>query len=747
LGNLADLGLGDIFQIVSLSRRSGTLQLTTSTESGEIVFDNGRVVAAFTTGEKETVGERMLAAGVVPPTAYQEMLAAQAEGSDGRELFEAFGFEPDRLADALQKILETTIYDMFEWDDGTFSFVLEDKPDPWRGFSLVGTRIVSQRGLNPQYLAIEGARIRDERTQDDSLDAFLARDKPRAPGLLTREADVRTFAAKLRESPAEAPEHDKVIPFPGGRARRDAVPTAAAEAVAEPESAPEAVAVAVEVPVEPAEAAVPSPALAVEAEQPAPVAEAASQPAPVAEAASQPAPVEALPSDPVPAPEATVAPEAETAPWRLLAVDDDPQVTRQLLSTFASHFAAVASSNTVVDALLEIENGPSELVIASDLIIARSDGAGILGGIEILERVRERSPTVPVVLFTDYENAEAQKRAAELGVSGFLMKPRKAQIQGTAGGEVSPAMQRFLDELSGALGPYLAAPRVEAAPPVESTGEVAEPEVTDHEVELVEPLAGLVSPSAPQPPPPQAPGALDGTAADPAAETEHFQPGGDDAPVSPADTPIETTLPYDLRREMAGVIEEIEVPGSEELPPPQDSSGPVSTLRSMLAELVDPANRDTVTLLVLRFASLVFERAALFLVTRRAYIGLGGFALHESSDLFVMRVRRIQIPVHVDSVFAKVTRFRATLRGPLEQNQGNQLLVSGLGNAWPASGAVAMPLVSNERVAAILYGDNPSGRTLGSTDTLEIFLQQAGLAMDRVLLERKLEEARRRGTE
>ena len=29
LGNLADLGLGDIFQIVSLSRRSGTLQLTT----------------------------------------------------------------------------------------------------------------------------------------------------------------------------------------------------------------------------------------------------------------------------------------------------------------------------------------------------------------------------------------------------------------------------------------------------------------------------------------------------------------------------------------------------------------------------------------------------------------------------------------------------------------------------------------------------------------------------------------------
>ena len=43
VGNLADLELGDIFQIVSLSRRSGTLQLTTPTASGEISY---KVVAS-----------------------------------------------------------------------------------------------------------------------------------------------------------------------------------------------------------------------------------------------------------------------------------------------------------------------------------------------------------------------------------------------------------------------------------------------------------------------------------------------------------------------------------------------------------------------------------------------------------------------------------------------------------------------------------------------------------------------------
>ncbi|HSI06037.1 MAG TPA: DUF4388 domain-containing protein, partial [Myxococcota bacterium] len=46
VGNLADLGLGDIFQIVSLSRRSGSLKLDTPAESGEIVFVSGKVVAA-----------------------------------------------------------------------------------------------------------------------------------------------------------------------------------------------------------------------------------------------------------------------------------------------------------------------------------------------------------------------------------------------------------------------------------------------------------------------------------------------------------------------------------------------------------------------------------------------------------------------------------------------------------------------------------------------------------------------------
>jgi hypothetical protein len=64
-----------------------------------------------------------------------------------------------------------------------------------------------------------------------------------------------------------------------------------------------------------------------------------------------------------------------------------------------------------------------------------------------------------------------------------------------------------------------------------------------------------------------------------------------------------------------------------------------------------------------------------------------------------------------------------------------------LGNALPAEAYVA-PIESGERVVALLYADNlPGGGPLGDTAALEVVLHEAGLALDRALLERALAEA------
>ncbi len=49
------------------------------------------------------------------------------------------------------------------------------------------------------------------------------------------------------------------------------------------------------------------------------------------------------------------------------------------------------------------------------------------------------------------------------------------------------------------------------------------------------------------------------------------------------------------------------------------------------------------------------------------------------------------------------------------------------------------PVISEGKTVAVLYGDNlPEKRTVGDTAALEIFLSQAGLAMEKALLERRL---------
>ncbi len=719
-----------------MSRRSGTLQLTTPAESGEIVFRAGKVVAAVRTNGKGSLGDALLEAGVIAATQYQDMLAAQKAGKRGQELFSAFKLDEAAMNAALEALLKRVIFAMFDWAEGTFSFVLEETPDVWRGFVLDGMRVVFEPGLNPQYLAIEGARLRDERTKEDSLESFLSRDKPTAQARLEQSAQstsVKEIAARLREAAdlpqkggaaeaaaASAPERDdimtgtfsegpapdgapseKVIPFPAERVRREAAPVPAPA------------------PARPAPGAMPMPAA------PKPIVPAPPGSAAGAEAAAGVAREAAFDARPAPAPAPAATPAPAPAPVaasaaRLLAVDDDPQVTKHIRAALAARYGEVLVADTVQDALNIIGQSSGDLLVASDLIIARSDGRGILGGIEILERIREKWPQLPVVLFTDYQNEEAETKAKALGVAAVLTKPRKAQVQAAPKDGQSP-LADFLKNLEGALEPHREAIQLslqkaaaKAAPPPPVVAPAPGPAAA----------ASADKPAAPRRPVIETPAAEKVSAATPAAE-------------------VGAQKTVDIGRELVGELGDLEQ-ADEDLPPVVLSAGEMATLRSMLAELIDPANRDTITLLVLRFASNIVERAGLFLATRRAYVGLGGFSIDEPSDRFVARVRKIQIPVDHDSVFARVSRFRAMIRGELKQGEGNQRLVTGLGGKWPPDNTVAAPLISGDRVAAILYGDNPSGKPLGPTDGLEIFLQQAGLAMDRALLERKLEDTKKK---
>ncbi len=166
----------------------------------------------------------------------------------------------------------------------------------------------------------------------------------------------------------------------------------------------------------------------------------------------------------------------------------------------------------------------------------------------------------------------------------------------------------------------------------------------------------------------------------------------------------------------------------------------ISTLRSMFDELRFPTATAEVTLLILRYASEVVNRAVLFMVKKDEVRGLGQFGIELKGHSADQVVRNIRIPLNQPSLFLPVIEHRRSFLGPLDLNESNKYLMNELGGMLPDA-VMALPLVVDGKIALVVYGDNlPERKPIRGMDTLEIFMNQAGMALEKTLLEKRLAE-------
>jgi hypothetical protein len=167
----------------------------------------------------------------------------------------------------------------------------------------------------------------------------------------------------------------------------------------------------------------------------------------------------------------------------------------------------------------------------------------------------------------------------------------------------------------------------------------------------------------------------------------------------------------------------------------------ITTLKSMFDELRFPTATAEVTLLILRYAGEVVNRAILFMVKKDEVRGLGQFGIElESEESADQMVRRIQIPLREPSLFQTVVETRRTYLGPFISSKQNNHLLNIVGGVVPDS-VVVVPLIVDQKVVLIVYGDNlPEQKPIKGVETLEIFMNQAGMALEKALLERKISE-------
>jgi len=620
VGSLEDLGLGDILQIVSLARKSGVLNLSSGEVKGKIIFKDGLVISALSSEIKGNLGLMLVREGVIIQGQLEQVLEeARRRGEKGflikGFLVERFGIEGARVDLVIQQEIENVVFSFFTWGEGNFSFELMEVEEeinalknPWRQFIL-------EQGLSPQYLAMEGTRLQDERRRVESgplvgavagEDGLEIKDEEFKVGRGGSEEDFSSVAESLNQVPTKrsVPEEEKPD-FAGGRDFQGEQFSEITQPVIK----------------------------AVKVEK---------------------------------------AKVIEKEGLSVVVVDDDPL----LLDAIEGHFSGRGYR---VEKFLEIDSGVKRVeqlykekrfpIVVGDLIMPSSGERGLLGGIELLKKIKGLDVRIPCIIITDYENQPAEKQAEKLGVNYFFFKPKSSQIDESFS---SPELLNFLQVLDNAFGTLRKV------------------------VSEIRPELGAVS----------------------VGSDELFD------------------LAEALRKELGD--EELIVPEVGE----RKSRG-LEMLKNMIQELNDPSSNGQITLMVLRFAAELMNRAVIFVVAKDQVAGLGQFGIILDGKDPERQVRRMRIPLDEPSIFQEAIQKRIPLKKKLKSGKWNQYLIDRLGGIEPKEVFVA-PIITSGKVGAILYGDNlPEQKEIGDTESLEIFLVQVGLAMEKALLERRLRELRK----
>jgi CheY-like chemotaxis protein len=162
-------------------------------------------------------------------------------------------------------------------------------------------------------------------------------------------------------------------------------------------------------------------------------------------------------------------------------------------------------------------------------------------------------------------------------------------------------------------------------------------------------------------------------------------------------------------------------------------------LRRRLLELRQGGDANQIATLVVKVAREFFERAILFVVKNDEARGLGGFGLAPREEALNLVARQVTIPLAEPSVFQEVAQSRHGFCGPLPRDRWTGHLMGRIGH-FQSRAVVLLPLVAHRETIAMLFGDNPeSGRAPGDLAALDVFLEQAGTALENVFLQRKLQ--------
>lgn len=124
-GNLEVFSISDIIQLLSLSRKTGVLKITSS-ETGCVYFRQGECYFATSTKFKKPIGQRLIEAGLMSKNDLADALREQKEKSGNKRLGRILLDRGLVGAEPLEAFVSEQIWDAFmdilSWKNGEFEF-------------------------------------------------------------------------------------------------------------------------------------------------------------------------------------------------------------------------------------------------------------------------------------------------------------------------------------------------------------------------------------------------------------------------------------------------------------------------------------------------------------------------------------------------------------------------------------------------------------------------------------------------
>lgn len=156
-GTLSDFSLPDIFQLISLQRKSGVLTLTGKDDVVTVFFKDGNILAADSQQERieHRLGYYLVRAKLISEEQLKKALDIQKETLQrlGNILLSYNFITKEELQKTLQLVITQKIYKLFRWRDGGYHFdpdaPVEFKDDyftplPAQGILMEAVRMIDE---------------------------------------------------------------------------------------------------------------------------------------------------------------------------------------------------------------------------------------------------------------------------------------------------------------------------------------------------------------------------------------------------------------------------------------------------------------------------------------------------------------------------------------------------------------------------------------------------------------------------